>query len=243
MKIKGLSIKDIQDMSWRELNKLSLEELKQVSSRLNSAANKRLRRMEQLGEDKYSPAYSSIMKSGGDFSVKGKLTKTDIKNEIQRASGFLSAKTGKVSGVRQHRKKIREIEERANKKEQEAAGVTGRAPEEPIDLDMESMSEAQKKKLYRALDRLREKNAAMVHNIGSDVIIAQLRRTQLKDRRTSRDKLVEALEEKFPELMEDSETTYAREQDEKENRRDEDGVFRALSPQEEENNPFEKRRR
>ena len=107
MEIKGLSIKDIQDMSWRELNKLSLEELKQVSSRLNSAANKRLRRMEQLGEDKYSPAYSSIMKSGGDFSVKGKLTKTDIKNEIQRASGFLSAKTGKVSGVRKHRKKLK----------------------------------------------------------------------------------------------------------------------------------------
>ena len=126
--------------------------------------------------------------------------------------------------------------------EQEAAGVSGRAPEEPIDLDMESMSEAQKKKLYRALDRLREKNAAMVHNIGSDVIIAQLRRTQLKDRRTSRDKLVEALEEKFPELMEDSETTYAREQDEKEKRRDEDGVFRALSPQEEEDMPFKKRR-
>ena len=236
MEIKGLSIKDIQDMSWRELNKLSLEELKQVSSRLNSAANKRLRRMEQLGEDKYSPAYSSIMKSGGDFSVKGKLTKTDIKNEIQRASGFLSAKTGKVSGVRKHRKKLKELEERASEKEKEAG-------EPEVDLDLESMSEAQKKKLYRALDRLREKNAATVHNIGSDVIISQLRRTQLKDRRISRDKLVEALEEKYPELTEDSDTIYAREQEEKENRRDPDGRLRALSPEEEENNPFEKRRR
>ena len=65
----------------------------------------------------------------------------------------------------------------------------------------------------------------------------------MKDKRISRDKLVEALEEKFPELMEDSETTYAREQKEKEQRKDEDGVFRALSPQEEKDNPFKKRRR
>lgn len=236
MEIKGLSIKDIQDMSWTELNKLSLPELKQVASRLNSAANKRLRRMEASGESKYSPAYSSIMKSGGDFSVKGKNTKTDIKNEIQRASGFLEAKTGKISGVRKHRQKLQDIEQRAAAKEAE----TG---EEAIDLDLESMTEAQKKKLYRALDRLREKNAALVHNIGSDLIISQLRRTQLKDKRISRDKLVEALEEKYPELMEDSETRYAREQDEKEQRKDEDGVFRALSPQEEEDNPFKKRRR
>ena len=241
MEIKGLSIKDIQDMTWKELNKLSLDELKQLSSRLNSAANKRLRRMEQTGEDRYSPAYSSIMKSGGNFSVKGKETKTDIKNEIQRASGFLSAKTGKISGVRKHRKKIREIEERAAKKDQEAAQEAGRVPEEPVELDMESMTEAQKKKLYRALDRLREKNAAAVHNIGSDLIIAALRRTQLKDKRTSMDRLVEALEEKYPELMEDSETRYVREQQEKENRTDQDGVFRALSPQEEKDSPFKNR--
>lgn len=108
------------------------------------------------------------------------------------------------------------------------------------ELDFDSMSEMQKKKLYRALDRLREKNAAQVHNIGSDVIISELRRTQLNDKRISRDKLVEELEKKFPELMESSEERYEREQDEIRTRTDEDGIFRKMSPEEEEDSPFKR---
>ena len=101
----------------------------------------------------------------------------------------------------------------------------------------ELITVAQRKKLFRALDRLRENNAAAVYNIGSDVIIKELRQHQ-KTGATSKDKLIAALEEKYPELMEDSESKYVREQQEYQNRTDEDGQFHPLSAQEELDNPF-----
>lgn len=251
MDVKGLSIQDIIDMDWRDINKLNERELRGLSMRLNSAANKRLRRLEKSGMDEWSPAYSHIKKSGGDFSVKGKDTKVAIKNEIQRASDFLRSKTSTDKGTKEYRENVSDIfRSKANKKktDTQTASPTTQSPvsgdeDEDVDItdedvDIENMSEMQRKKLFRALDRLREKNAAQVYNIGSDLIIKELRKSQLGDRRKSRDRLVEELEEKFPELMEDSETTYVRQQQEYQNRPDEDGQFRPLTPQEELDSPF-----
>lgn len=244
MDVKGLSIQDIIDMDWRDINKLNERELRELSMRLNSAANKRLRRLEKSGMDEWSPAYSHIKKSGGDFSVKGKDTKVAIKNEIQRASDFLRAKTSTDKGTKEYRENVSDIfRSKANKKktDTQTASPTTQSPVSSVedeDVDIENMSEMQRKKLFRALDRLREKNAAQVYNIGSDLIIKELRKSQLGDRRKSRDRLVEELEEKFPELMEDSETTYVRQQQEYQNRPDEDGQFRPLTAQEELDSPF-----
>ena len=250
MDVKGLSIQDIIDMDWRDINKLNERELRELSMRLNSAANKRLRRLEKSGMDEWSPAYSHIKKSGGDFSVKGKDTKVAIKNEIQRASDFLRSKTSTDKGTKEYRENVTDIfRSKSNKKKKSTdedktdtkASPTTQSPvssAEDEDVDIENMSEMQRKKLFRALDRLREKKAAMVYNIGSDLIIKELRKSQLGDKRKSRDRLVEELEEKFPELMEDSKTTYVREQQEYQNRTDEDGKLRPLSAQEELDNPF-----
>lgn len=225
MNVNGLSIDDIIDMDWREINALSESDLRQLSQRLNSAANKRLRRLEASEEAKYSPAYRAIQESGGDFSVKGKTTKTAIKNEIQRASDFLRSRTGNVRGTQAYKAKVAQM-------------FPGREGE---DLSIENIPDMQRKKLFRALDRLRESNAAAVYNIGSDVIIRELRRTQNEDRRQGRDTLVRRLEERFPELLEDSEARYVREERERQERTDEDGVFRALTPTESADNPFLRR--
>ena len=263
MDVKGLSIQDIIDMDWRDINKLNERELRELSMRLNSAANKRLRRLEKSDMDEWSPAYSHIKKSGGDFSVKGKDTKVAIKNEIQRASDFLRSKTSTDKGTKEYRENVLDIfRSKANKKKKSTddtkASPTTQSPvssaeddtkaspttQSPVssaedeDVDIENMSEMQRKKLFRALDRLREKNAAKVYNIGSDLIIKELRKSQLGDKRKSRDKLVEELEKKFPELMEDSESTYVREQQDYQNRTDEDGKFRPLTAQEELDSPF-----
>ena len=251
MDVKGLSIQDIIDMDWRDINRLNEKELRELSMRLNSTANKRLRRLEKSGMDEWSPAYSHIKKSGGDFSVKGKDTKVAIKNEIQRASDFLRAKTSTDKGTKEYRENVSDIfRSKANKKkkstddENKTDTKTTPTTQSPVssvedeDADIENMSEMQRKKLFRALDRLREKNAAKVYNIGSDLIIKELRKSQLGDKRKSRDRLVEELEEKFPELMEDSETTYVREQQEYQNRTDEDGQLHPLTAQEELDNPF-----
>lgn len=247
MDIKGLSIQDIIDMDWRDINRLSEGELKQLSMRLNSAANKRLRRLEQSGQSKWSPAYTHIKKSGGDFTVKGKDTKTAIKNEIQRATDFLNAKTSTVAGSKEHKENVENIFKKKKVDEPEKPKET-KTPAEPTeediedeDVDIDNMSEMQRKKLFRALDKLREKNATQVYNIGSDLIIKELRKSQMKDRRMSRDRLVEELETKFPKLLESSDQQYEREVKERENRTDPDGQFHSLSAQDELDNPWKNR--
>jgi len=234
--VTGLSIDDIMGMDWAVINRMSETDLRAISSRLNSAANKRMKRIEKSGLSKYSPAYEHV-KEKGNFSTKGK-DAVALKNEIQRATGFLQAKTGSVSGARAHRERVQEILSGSPKVK--ASGPKGKttttAP--AFDPQLDSMTKAQKKKLYGALDKLRESNAADVHNIGSDVIIRELRRTQLKDRRMSADNLIRHLQEKYPELMEESEEKYAREQKEYQERTDEDGIFRPLDADESAHNPF-----
>ena len=303
MEIKGLSIDQIMDISWSDMKKMSLKELKALSQRLNSAGNKRLRRLEKSGEAKWSPAYSYIKKSGGDFSVKGKEDKISVMNEIQRASGFLQAKTGNISGAKKYRQKQKEIVDQGvrevnrpkdlydditptqQKKITKAieslkkshGDIIDKLGEETVkeelrmrqlddkkmsakkleewfkqneqdiiheierkteDLEMDQMTESQKKKLYRALDKLRQADASKVHNAGSPIVIAELRRIQLGDKRMSTARLVEELENRYPQLLESSEATYEREQREIQERTDEDGRFRALSSVEEKYNPF-----
>ena len=255
MDIKGLSIDDIIDMDWRDINKLSNAELKQLSSRLNSASNKRLRRLESSGLSEWSPAYQHVQRSGGDFSVKGKETRVQIKNEIERASDFLRAQTGTAAGTREHMRVMDALYEGKDKTKPKARKK--KTPDKPLtpsqearqaktvpssrklkDIIDEFPSDMQKKKLFRALDKLREKNAAAVHNIGSPEIIKQLREVQKGDARTSRDRLVTALEEKYPELMKTSEEQYEQDQAEKESREDIYGVFHSLSSREEQDSPF-----
>ena len=246
MDIKGLSIQDIIDMDWKDISRLNTQELKQLSMRLNSAANKRLRRLEQSGQSKWSPAYAHIKKSGGDFSVKGKDTKKDLKAEIQRASDFIRAKTSTAEGSKEYKKNVEGIfKGKHNPPQGESTDQEETSPDTDDimdeDVDIDDMSEMQRKKLFRALDRLRESNAAAVYNIGSEVIIKELRKSQLADKRKSRDRLVEELENKFPELTEDSEARYVREQQEIQNREDADGQFHSLSAQEELDNPWKNR--
>lgn len=239
MDVKGLSIQDIIDMDWRDINRLNEKELRQLSMRLNSAANKRLRRLEKSGQSEWSSAYAHVKKSGGDFTVKGKDTKVAIKNEIQRASDFLQAKTSTAAGTKKYKKSILDLFGEDTKKKATKDGAKKRKPPEKYQDKAvgELITVAQRKKLFRALDRLRENNAAAVYNIGSDVIIKELRQHQ-KTGATSKDKLIAALEEKYPELMEDSESKYVREQQEYQNRTDEDGQLHPLTAQEELDNPF-----
>lgn len=236
----AFSVSDIIDMSWSDLSKMSIEDLKKVSMTLNSAANKRLRRLEQSGLAEWSPAYQATVRAGDgkkgeskDFSVKGLNKKNEIKAEIMRASSFLQAKTSSTKGAKKHKEMLETlVGEPKKKKKTKSSPTEKRGPGRPRKEKEDKMSEAQRKKLFRALDRLREKDAAKVHNIGSDIIIKELRKLQREDKRKSRDRLVEELEEKFPELMEDSEATYVRERQEIENREDQDGQFHPLSPAE-----------
>lgn len=107
MNVKGLSIQDILNMDWIDVSKLSRKELANVTSRLVSATNKRLRRLEAspLGE---SPAYRSLLTRTGEnrLSVKGK-KQGQLQHVFKEAKHFLSLKSSTVGGYKKVIKNIK----------------------------------------------------------------------------------------------------------------------------------------
>lgn len=103
--VAGLSVEDIIKMDYETINKLSRQDLSRITSRLASAGNKRLRRIEKAGVQ--SPAYESVQRSGGNFSVKGKSV-NQLRAEFARVQRFLSpeTKTSTVKGAREYKKKF-----------------------------------------------------------------------------------------------------------------------------------------
>ena len=102
MDVKGLSIQQILNMEWEDVQKLSRKDLARITSRLVSSANKRLKRLEQstLGE---SPAYRSVKARTGDvrFSVKRK-NQGQLQNVFSEAKHFLNLKSSTVKGIKGH---------------------------------------------------------------------------------------------------------------------------------------------
>lgn len=90
--VKGKSTEDILGLDFEEINKLKRSDLALITSRLNSTANKRLKRLEEKGYDvsKYEK-----------FSVKNKST-NELRNELKRVKNFLNMETSSL----RKRKKI-----------------------------------------------------------------------------------------------------------------------------------------
>lgn len=93
--VSGLTISDVINMDSDVFNKLSEKNLRKVTGRLVSAANKRLRSFEIAGER--SPATRQVEKSGGKFSTRGK-NLNELRAEFVRAKGFLEARTSTRKG-------------------------------------------------------------------------------------------------------------------------------------------------
>lgn len=104
------SLEELANLDIADFSLMNRRELSKVVSRLSSAANKRLKRMEQREIE--SPAYKSAQKSGGRFGAKGK-TLNQLRAEYMRVSGFLKSKTSTISGYSKVKK---EFYERVNVK-------------------------------------------------------------------------------------------------------------------------------
>lgn len=98
------SIKEILNLSSRDVAKLSRKELARVVSQLASAGNKRLRRLERTPMGTESRPYKSAMEVG-NFSVAGK-KQGELQNEFKRVSEFLKAKTSTVSGWKAEKARV-----------------------------------------------------------------------------------------------------------------------------------------
>lgn len=90
---KQRSVKDILSMDLSEFNKMKTRELRQLTTQLVSAGNKRIARFQKAGES--SPALRYIEESGGKFSVAGK-NLNQLRKEFMRIKGFYESETGSL---------------------------------------------------------------------------------------------------------------------------------------------------
>lgn len=119
----GKSIDDLMNMPISKLQDYSLKQQREIVSRLGSAANKRLKKLEASGIE--NSATIRIDKSGGKISVRGKDTDELIKEYI-RARDFLK---NKFSSKKEWNKVIDNIMKKADKEftENHSRDVIGKA--------------------------------------------------------------------------------------------------------------------
>ena len=103
----GMSIKDILNINPDALNRLNRGQMADVTSRLVSAANKRLKYLRESEYGKISPALSKFEKENHDdvFSIKGK-SLNKIKETFAEVKSFLSLKTSTVRGFNKLKKQV-----------------------------------------------------------------------------------------------------------------------------------------
>ena len=93
---KGTDTK-ITQPNLKKRQSAELRALKAETSRLNSMANKRIRRLEEKGM--LTPAYNKWLADGGEyFSVKGK-DWNETQKELARVRNFIDSKTSSIRGA------------------------------------------------------------------------------------------------------------------------------------------------
>ena len=105
MNVKGLKVTDILEMDWNDLRKLDEKQMKQVTSRLVSVANKRLRKLESVKLGKYSMAYKKYQEQGRFYSVKNKDLK-ETQQEFRNVKQFLEMKSSSTREWKKIRSKM-----------------------------------------------------------------------------------------------------------------------------------------
>lgn len=135
-------INKILNQSLESVMSMSRQELARETSKLVSAANKRLRRMEKRGIS--TPATAYIYEHGGKFSVAGKNLE-QVREEYQRVKGFLESETSTFQGFRKWEKGL------------------SNTLKERTGIDYNSFTEDEKRLFWKAYSKLEELDAANVY--------------------------------------------------------------------------------
>ena len=105
MNVKGLKISDILDIDLDTFNRLNEKELRAITSRLVSAGNKRIRRLQE--KEINSPALQGLGEEK-TFSVKLSSDVRDeqkvnqLRSEFARARSFLTSETSTIGGYKKY---------------------------------------------------------------------------------------------------------------------------------------------
>jgi len=179
MYVKGKSVTELLDMN---PDKMSADVLRQVVSRIASAGNKRLKRLDQAGVK--SRAADVVKESGGKFSVKGK-TEDELRAEFMREKNFFERKTSSLRGIKQIQKETA--------KTLESRGVTN--------IDRDKIGET-----FALYDRLKEIDPSIIaKNLKYGVINAI---SELPDNMDIEEKIL-AMQEQLADLYEEYDEIYA----------------------------------
>ena len=102
------SYKDYLDLNAQEISALSEDQLRGIVNKLNDAANKRMKRLEQSGYAELSPAYRGRMQSKkGYFRITGNETPSQLKAEYLSARSFLRPEsTSSRKGIETYNKRF-----------------------------------------------------------------------------------------------------------------------------------------
>ena len=142
-----MKVSEIRDLSLTKIMSMSREELASATRVLVRESNKRLTNMRKRGLT--TPATAYIKKHGGKFSLKTRRGReknvAELREEFQRAKGFLESETSTVRGFRAWEKKVSETL-KAN------AGI-----------DYNSLNETQKRRFWQAYAKLEETDQANVY--------------------------------------------------------------------------------
>lgn len=102
-KTKQTSVKQILNMSSKQISKLSDAELRKMVVIANSAANKRIKRAESAG---LTSGVIDRAKKNGKFSVKGVQNRVQLENAFTNVRNFLSKQTSTVAGIKKQQRKM-----------------------------------------------------------------------------------------------------------------------------------------
>ena len=94
--LKGVSIDKLTNLSATQIKQYDRKNLAKIVTKLSSAANKRVKRLEKSGYN--TPALRQSYR-GGRFGSKGKNLK-QLRSEYKRVSSFLKSETSTVKGYK-----------------------------------------------------------------------------------------------------------------------------------------------
>lgn len=105
--VSGLTVNDILNIPNTDISRMNRKDLSAITSRLVSASNKRIRRLQKSKYGQMAPAYRLYLNRGKFFSVKGKNV-NELRTELKELKHFLTMKTSTVSGWKKVQKNLSE---------------------------------------------------------------------------------------------------------------------------------------
>lgn len=146
-KTKQMNVKQILNLSSKQISKMSDTELRKITVIANSAANKRIKRAEKAG---LTSGVIEQAKDYGKFSVKDVTTRAQLEGQFTRVRMFLSAKSSTTRGIKsQQRKMFKNLAKVVNKEmpPQEQINISGKD-----EVDLQNISGL----IWQQIDKLSE---------------------------------------------------------------------------------------